>query len=403
MKFFDKLFGRVRSPTGRAGKREQIRMVEQQKSTIMGWDWDLYSSDIVRSAIRPKAKAIGKMTMHHIRENQRTREKDVDPEPYMRFLLREPNAYMTMQMMLEYMITRKELTGNAFALIVRDGNGLPVELFPIPAVTTQAVIDERGEIVIRFTFRNGNKSEVKYEDLIHLRGDYAENDILGTTPKRALSGVMEVIAASDQSVIAAVKNSSVVRWIMRLLVPKRDEDVKAAAENFAKSFLLSEDGGFGVAAHDNTTELKEVQPHDFVPNAANMDRTMKRVQAFYGTNDKIITSSYTENDWLAYYEAEVEPDVKQISEEFTRKIFSRRERAVGNYILCEAASLQYASMQTKLSLVSWVDRGAMSVNELRALLTLPPVPGGDVMVRRLDTVPVDEPADKNPEEGGDDE
>ena len=40
-------------------------------------------------------------------------------------------------------------------------------------------------------------------------------------------------------------------------------------------------------------------------------------------------------------------------------------------------------------MISWVDRGALSVNELRSLMTLPPVPGGDVMVRRLDTAPVD--------------
>jgi phage portal protein BeeE len=120
-----------------------------------------------------------------------------------------------------------------------------------------------------------------------------------------------------------------------------------------------------------------------------MDRTVRRIYSFYNTNEKIVSSSYSENDWIAYYESTVEPDVIQISEEFTRKIFSRRERAIGNFILCEAASLQYASMSTKLSLTQFVDRGLMTPNEVRALLSLPPVDGGDVMVRRLDTVPVE--------------
>ena len=146
MGFWDKFRAMVRSPTGRARKGVRISMVKDQKETIMGWDRDLWSSDIVRAAVRPKAKAIGKMVVHHIRENPRTGDKAVDPETYMRFLLREPNPYMTMQMMLEYMVTRKELTGNAFALIVRDENGVPAELYPIPAVTAEAAVDEGGEL-----------------------------------------------------------------------------------------------------------------------------------------------------------------------------------------------------------------------------------------------------------------
>lgn len=400
MGFWDKFRAMVRSPTGRAGKGVRVSMVKDQKETIMGWDRDLWSSDIVRAAVRPKAKAIGKMVVHHIRENARTGEKAVDPETYMRFLLREPNPYMTMQMLLEYLVTRKELTGNAFALIVRDENGVPAEIYPIPAVTAEASVDEGGELTITFTLPNRTKAKVRYEDVIHLRGDYGESDILGTSPKKALSQSMEVIAAADQSIIAAVKNSSVIRWIMKMLQPKREEDVKKAAENFAKSFLVSEDGGFGVAAHDNTVELTPINPTDYVPNAANMDRTVRRIYSYFNTNEKIVMSTYSENEWIAYYESAVEPDVIQISEELTRKIFTRRERALGNVILCEAASLQYASMSTKLSLTQFVDRGLMTPNEVRALLALPPVEGGDIMVRRLDTAPVTE---TNTTTGGDDE
>ena len=151
--------------------------------------------------------------------------------------------------------------------------------------------------------------------------------------------------------------------------------------------------------HDNTVELKEIEPKDYVPNAANTDRTVRRIYSYFNTNEKIVSSTYSENEWIAYYESAIEPDVIQISEEFTRKIFTRRERAVGNLIICEAASLQYASMSTKLSLVQFVDRGLMTANEVRSLLALPPVEGGDVMVRRLDTVPVSDPKQQTQEEG----
>ena len=91
-----------------------------------------------------------------------------------------------------------------------------------------------------------------------------------------------------------------------------------------------------------------------------------------------------------FKEAEIEPDEIQLGEEYTRKIFTRRERGHGNRIYFEAANLQYASMQTKLGLQAMVDRGALTPNEWRAVLNLAPLPGGDNPIRRLDTQPTEE-------------
>jgi len=50
----------------------------------------------------------------------------------------------------------------------------------------------------------------------------------------------------------------------------------------------------------------------------------------------IVQAKYNENQWLAYYEAEIAPLAQQMSEEFTRKLFSRRERGFGNRIVFDA-------------------------------------------------------------------
>lgn len=94
------------------------------------------------------------------------------------------------------------------------------------------------------------------------------------------------------------------------------------------------------------------------------------------------------NFHLSYYEAQVEPDLLQIAAEHTRKLWNRRQRAFGNKLYLESSNLQYASMSTKLSLESMVDRGAMLPNEWRAVFGLAPVAGGDEPIRRLDTAPV---------------
>jgi len=93
----------------------------------------------------------------------------------------------------------------------------------------------------------------------------------------------------------------------------------------------------------------------------------------------------------------VEPDITQLSNECTRKLFSRRERGHGNKIIFESSNLTFASMATKLNLVQFVDRGIMSPNEVREVLNMSPYDGGDEIVRRLDTAPVQDQTAKGGE------
>jgi len=125
-----------------------------------------------------------------------------------------------------------------------------------------------------------------------------------------------------------------------------------------------------------------------------MDRTIQRIYSFFNTNEKIVQSKYNEDEWNAYYESEIEPLAMQWSLETTRKIFTRNERSFGNKIIYTANNLQYASMSTKLGLVAMVDRSAMTPNEWREVLNLPPTEDGDKPLRRLDTVQVNEIEEK---------
>ncbi len=96
-------------------------------------------------------------------------------------------------------------------------------------------------------------------------------------------------------------------------------------------------------------------------------------------------SAWTEDEWTAYYEAEIEPLAIQFGDVYTVRLFSRRERGCGNKIIFEASNLQCASLKTKLEFLAMVDRGAMTPNEWRAVMNLAPVEGGDKPIRRLDT------------------
>lgn len=377
----------ARSPTAEATEKTQLRFVQQYANSLYVYDGKIYKSDIVRSCIRPKIKAIGKTVPQHIRENA-DGEKLINPDVYMRFLLREPNQLMTWQQYAEKMEAQLILNKNAFALIQRDENGLPAALFPLAPLSVRAEYDNDGTLIIHFWMANGKDWRFYYSDLIHLRDDYNDNDVFGTPSWDALSEVMEVVGQADRGLINAVKNSGIIKWLLIFKSSIRNEDMTTKANEFAEAYLKA--GGNGVAATDAKVEAKQIDQKDFVPAAEVTAAAVSRIYKFFNVNDKIVDSSYSENEWISYYEAQVEPDIIQFAEQHTRKIFTRRQRAFGNRIEIQTASLQYAAMSTKLAFKDMVDRGAMTPDEWRGTMGLGPIPGGDKPIRRLDTAPVEE-------------
>lgn len=387
------LFDRFKNVTQVA----RYKMIADRGNGFYAWNGKLYESDIVRACIRPRVKAIGKLIPKHIRSNNKEGFK-VNPEPYIRFLLEDPNPYMSGQMLQEKVATQLALNNNAFILIIKDSNGYPIELYPIPCMTVEAIYNNTGDLFLKFYFQNGKIATFPYTEIIHLRDDYNDNDIFGEPPGKALTSLMNIVSTTDQGIIKAIKNSNVVKWLLKYNQTLRPEDIKKNTEEFVNNYLSLESSTVGAAATDAKADAIQVDPKDYVPNAAQTDRTTDRIYSFFNTNKKIVQSSYNEDEWNAYYEARIEPDAMQMSNEYTRKLFTRRERGFGNKIIFEASSLQYASMSTKLNLLQMVDRGAMLPDEWRRVMNLGPIEGGDKPIRRLDTAVVE---DEEIEEGGD--
>ena len=383
-----------RAFNGDANSGEVYKMITMANDSYFAYDGKIYKSDIVRACIRPYVKAMGKTVAKHIYESvdeEGNRNISVNPNLSMRIMLQEPNPYMTFQMMTEKAAAQLKLNGNAFILIIRDENGIPRQLYPLPANGAMAEWLDDGELAVRFYFSNGKVYRFRYRDLIHLRGDFFEHDIMGDDVAETLVPLMDCVTTMDKGIIEAIKSSAVISWILKINGGLRKEDIKTYAEDFAKDYLNIESStGIGVAATDTKADLKQVEPKNYVPNAAQQDRQKERIYEFFNTNEDIVKSKENGDVWNSYYEHVVEPDVRQMSEEYTRKIFSQRQRAFGNYIIFEAYNLQMASLKDKLELDRMVDRGALLVNEWRYLMGYGPVPGGDVPIRRLDTAVVNQ-------------
>lgn len=379
-----KLFGFLNQKQ-KAISIERYQMITDERNGFFAWDGNLYKSDIIRSAIRPKVRAIGKAVAKHIRDNESGLK--VNPEPYMRFLLEEPNPLMSMQQLLERATTQLELNNNAFIYIERDEYGYPVGLYPLNVQFVEALKNKNGQLYYRFMLKTGKQVTFLFTDVIHLAKDFNSSDLFGDSNAEALAGLMEIVNTTDQGIVKAIKNSNIVRWLLKFTSTLRPEDMKAQTKQFVQDFLSGDSETVGAAATDGKFDAKQIDPKDYVPNEGQMDKSVQRILSYYNTNEKIVQSKQSEDEWISYYETSVEPDVIQIAKAFTRSLFTRKERAHGNRIVLETSNLTFASMKTKLNLVQFVDRGIFNPNEVRAILNYAPVESGEIYIRRLDTAP----------------
>jgi HK97 family phage portal protein len=378
------LVSKVKSYFNRSPTTVRMELVRERGNGFYSWNGDLYKSDIIRSCIRPFYRSIGKLAAKQVRNNGK--ELKISPDIYMKILLEEPNPYMTGQMLQEKLAVQFALNNNAFAFINRDDNGYAMEIYPLPAVAVEAIYDAQYMLYLRFTFLNGKTTTFPYEDIIHLRQDFNNNDIFGESNIDALKGLMEIVNTTDQGIVKAIKNSAVIKWLLKFKQSLRPEDIKAQTTAFVSSYLnVDSESAVGAAGVDTKADVEQVKPMDYVPNAVQNEKTIQRIYNYFSTNEKIIQSKFNEDEWNAYFEAVIEPVSMQLSNEFTRKIFSRRERGFGNRIIFESNALEYASMQTKLNLLQMVDRGALTPNEWRLIMNMSPIEGGDEAIRRLDT------------------
>lgn len=392
MGLFEKIFGKKaeNQPT-----TERFEFINDNGNGFYSWNGNLYKSDVIRSAIRPEVVAVGKLIAKHIKRNPQGLK--VSPNEDIAFLLNRPNPIMSMQIFQEKMAVQLALNHNAFAYISKDDEMKPIAIYPLPAATVEVKEGALGDIYLKFYFNNGKIMVIPYDDVIHLRRDFNNDDFFADHPGEALLSLMEIVNTSDQGIIKAIKNSAVIKWLLKFKTVLKDDDITAQVKKFNDNYLSIDARNGGAAASDSRYDLEQVKNEAYVPDDKQAKNTIQRAYSFFNTNDDIVQSKYNEDQWNAFYEARIEPTAMQLANEMTYKIFSRADLRKGNEIIFETSSLQYASMSTKLRLSEMVDRGALSPNEWRTILNLPPAPNGDEYLRRLDTASV---KDGNVVEGG---
>ena len=364
-------------------------MLNDSSSAFYNWNGKIYDSSVARTAIGTNGINAGKLNPKHIRKHEQTIE--VSPNNNIKNLLMYPNKFMTMFDFLQKMMIQREENNNAFAYIDRDKNvpgmnGI-LGIYPLNCSSVELYEDEENNLYIEFRFRNGQTKFASYNDVIHIRKHFNENDFWGASNSKVLSETFEVINTTSQGIRNAIKNTSFLRGILEFKNVLQPDDVEKNVKDFSERYL-SINNKDGIAYTDPRYSFHETKQDPYVPNKAQMDYSKQELYEYFNTNEKIIKGNYTEEEWIAYFETTIEPFSIQMSQEMTRKIFTPTELTYGNEIILEANRLANASNDTKITICK--DLGHLfTINEQREIWNRGPVPDGDRRLQSLNYVNAD--------------
>ena len=377
MSILDRLFRRERT-------RTKTELINEPVSGFSMYGGDAYSNDIFREAVDAIARNAGKLKGSHVVTYNSERHETTDGR-LNRLLQTRPNRYMSSYDFLYKLTTRLFLYNNAFAYIDRDERGNVRALYPITATHVDILSDATGSLFCGFMLRDGREVTLPYDDIVHLRRFFNESEILGEDNTAIASGI-ELAQTQNDGITSAIRAGASIRGILSFTQIMSPSKLKEEKDAFVKDYLeLGNEGG--VIATDQKMSYTPIDHKPVLLDADQAKEIKTKIYNYLGLTESIVNSSYTEDEYAAFYESTLEPIAIALSQEFTAKVFNDREQAFGNSIVFESGRLQFTSNKTKVSLIAQLaPYGLLTINQALEILNLPSVPDGDKRLQALNMI-----------------
>jgi len=371
MGLFDFLFKKAPEPKGEY--EGTFKMLTGYEPRFTTWNGSIYESELIRASIHALATHTSKLKV----------ETFGAARPALQNKLRHgPNQFQTWSQFQYRLRTILECNNNAVICPVYDEFGEPSGIYtPLPSRCT---IVQYGKVpYLRYEFSNGEKAAIELAYCGIMTKFQYKNDFFGET-NAALEDTMDLIHIQNQGIEEGVKSAATYRFMASLSNFAKPEDLAKERQRFTAENFSREAKGGGLLLFPNTYQnVKQVEVKPWVIDADQMKAIKDNVYQYFGTNEEVLTNEVYGDKWSAFYEGAIEPFAIQESEVLTKMFFTFREQSQGNYVMATANRLQYLSNTEKLQVSSqMLDRGIMSINDVREIWNLPPVDGGDVRIIR---------------------
>ena len=391
MSLFDFIFkNRPKEPTGRY--TSDFRMLNGYVPRFTTWNGGLYESELIRSAIHTRATHMSKLSVEI--------QGAARPQLVSR-LKHAPNQFQTWGQFLYRASTILDLHNSCVICPMFDQYGDIYGLYtPLPSGCE--IVEYNGVPYMKYIFHNRETAAVELSLCGIMTKHQYRSDFFGEN-NNALIPTQELIHIQNQGIQEGVKNSASYRFMARLSNFTKDSDLTKERQRFTEENFSSRARGGGMLLFPKTYEdIRQIDVKPWVVDADQMKVIRESVNQYFGVNEDVLENKAYGDSWNAFYEGAIEPFAIQFSDVTTKMLYTLREQSQGNRIFASSNRLQYLSNSDKLKVSSeMLDRGIMSINDVREIWNLPPVEGGDVRIIRGEYYNADEKV--TVEEGTEDE
>jgi len=380
MGLFDFIFkNRPKEPPGR--HEEIFRMLDGYVPRFTSWGGELYESELIRAAINARATHISKLRVEMLGAARPALQNKMK---------HAPNQFQTWGQFLYRLSTLLDVHNTAFICPVYDQYGEPSGVYaPLPSKCE--IVSYNDVPYLRYTFGHGDRAAVELEYCAIMTKYQYKSDFMGES-NHALFPTMDLIHIQNQGIEEGVKSAATYRFMAQLSNFAKAEDLKKERQRFTEENFARDAKGGGLLLFPNTyTNIKQVDVKPWVVDADQMNVIRDNVFEYFGVNEDVLQNKAFGDAWAAFYEGAIEPFAIQFSDVMTKMLFTLREQTQGNAVMATANRLQYLSNADKLNVSSqMLDRGIMSINDVREIWNLPPVEGGDARIIRGEYYNADE-------------
>lgn len=369
MGLFDYIFKNRPKPEGEY--KGAFKMLNGYTPRFTSYGGSLYEQELIRAAINARATHISKLKveiMGAARPALQTKLKH------------SPNRFQTWSQFLYRLETILSVHNSALICPVYDEFGEPSGIYaPIPS---RCEVVEYGDVpYLRYEFSNSSKAAVELDYCGIMNRFQYKDDFFGES-NHALYPTMDLIHIQDQGIKEGVKSAATYRFMAQYGNFSKADDLAKERKRFTEENFAGEGGGL-LLFPNVYQNIKQVDVKPWVVDAEQMKVIKDNVFEYFGLNEDVLQNRAFGDAWAAFYEGAIEPFAIQFSEVMTKMLFTLREQSQGNQVIVTANRLQYLSNADKLNVSSqMLDRGIMSINDVREIWNLPPVEGGDVRIIR---------------------
>lgn len=345
------------------------------------YNGDMINSDLVRACIDTLARNIAKMELQSVRVGA-DRKKVIDDSSDIARVLNHPNQYMTAYDFLYKVSAMYFISNNVFIWKEYDDGGNLISLYPIYYQNFHLKQTGNGTLYAQFQINYKQEYTVPYSELIHLRNHYMTDDILGDT-NQAIVPAMELLNAQNTGIINGIKNSAIIRGILKATGIIKNDDLEANRKRFIQDNLTASNNG-GVVIVDQKFDYQPIESKPYVIDSDTMEEAKKMIFNYFGVNEEFMQNKFTSDGYEAVYEGRLEPFATMLTQAMTYGLFTERERGFGNQVEANMEKLKYQPMSVITGVISSTSQlGLFTRDEYREMLGYTPLGsdrGGDELM-----------------------